>query len=119
MFPGGGLEEGETLDACCAREVLEETGYLVKPLERFLELHEFYDDYEFITHYFICKRIGKDKQQLTTKEAARGLIPEWVESRDLLSIFSKYEDYAQINENKKCTFLREYTALCEYLKLHF
>lgn len=118
MFPGGGLENGETLDTCCVREVLEETGYIVKPSERFLELHEFYDGYEFITHYFICKIIGKDTQQLTEEEAVRGLIPEWIERHALLDIFSKYDDYAQLNENKRGAFLREYTALCEYSKIH-
>ena len=28
-FPGGGLEENETLEECCQREVLEETGIII------------------------------------------------------------------------------------------
>lgn len=28
--PAGGLEKGETLEQCCAREVLEETGYEIR-----------------------------------------------------------------------------------------
>ena len=41
MLPGGGLENGETLSECCAREVLEETGYLVEPIEEFLVMNEY------------------------------------------------------------------------------
>jgi len=33
-FPGGRQEEGETREACVAREVLVETGYTVKPLRQ-------------------------------------------------------------------------------------
>ena len=46
MIPGGGLETGETDAGCCAREVAEETGVLVKPGECALELEEYYEDYE-------------------------------------------------------------------------
>ena len=39
MSPGGGLEEGETLAECCARELAEETGYKVKVGEEFITIH--------------------------------------------------------------------------------
>lgn len=32
--PSGGLERGETLEECCIREVWEETGYVVKIIEK-------------------------------------------------------------------------------------
>jgi 8-oxo-dGTP pyrophosphatase MutT (NUDIX family) len=31
VLPGGGLEEGESLHACLKREILEETGLLIRP----------------------------------------------------------------------------------------
>ena len=33
-YPGGGLEEGDAWDSCLKRELLEETGFLVKGMER-------------------------------------------------------------------------------------
>jgi 8-oxo-dGTP pyrophosphatase MutT (NUDIX family) len=35
--PAGGLEKGETLEQCCAREVLEETGYEIRIIR---QMHE-------------------------------------------------------------------------------
>ena len=34
LVPGGGEEEGETPEECCVREVEEETGLIVKPLQQ-------------------------------------------------------------------------------------
>lgn len=34
MVPGGGFEDGETPEECCAREVEEETGYIVQPIQK-------------------------------------------------------------------------------------
>ena len=68
MLPGGGLEKNETLTACCAREVLEETGYIVKPMEEFLIMNEYYEEYRYISHFFICKVIGQGEQKLTEVE---------------------------------------------------
>lgn len=33
IIPGGGVEEGETFQQCCEREMLEETGMKVRALE--------------------------------------------------------------------------------------
>ena len=42
-IPGGGLEGDETPEECCAREVREETGYVVKPVCHFLTINEYYE----------------------------------------------------------------------------
>lgn len=76
LIPGGGLESGETPEECCAREVREETGYIVKPVFHFLTVNEYYEEYKFISHYFLCDIIGESEQNLTANEIKRGLIPE-------------------------------------------
>lgn len=113
-IPGGGLEKNETLEECCAREVREETGYIVNPDCHFLTLNEYYEECKYVSHYFICVIIGKAEQNLTASEMKRGLIPEWIYPDKMLEIFSKHNDFAAANEDKRGAYLREYTALTEY-----
>ena len=40
LIPGGGLEEGETPEEGCIREMREETGFLVEPAELLLTIRE-------------------------------------------------------------------------------
>lgn len=115
LIPGGGLESGETLEMCCIREVREETGYIVKPLHRFLTINEYYGDCKYVGYYFICEVTGEGEQCLTETERERGLIPEWIEMSTVLEMYSRYNDFAEINEDKRGSYLREYTALREYL----
>lgn len=116
LIPGGGLEKNETLEECCAREVREETGYIVKPNCHFLTINEYYEEYKYESHYFICDVIEKAEQNLTPEEIKRGLIPKWVDPGKMLETYSKYYDFAVTNEEKGGAYLREYTALTEYLE---
>lgn len=116
LIPGGGLETGETPEECCAREVCEETGYIVKPVFHFLTVNEYYEEYKFISHYFLCDIVGKSEQNLTANEIQRGLTPEWISPEKMLALYSKYGDFAATNEEKRGAYLREYTALTEYFR---
>lgn len=53
--PGGRKQRGESLRAACAREMLEETGYVVGDLKFAGILHVFRDgeDREYVSHYFV------------------------------------------------------------------
>lgn len=114
LIPGGGLEAGEPPEECCTREVCEETGYIVNPVFHFLTINEYYEEYKFISHYFLCDIIGKSEQNLTANEIKRGLIPEWISPDKMLELYSKHGDFAITNEEKRGAYLREYTALTEY-----
>lgn len=116
LVPGGGLEEGETLEACCVREVEEETGWIVRPVRQFLTLNEYYEEYRYVSHYFICEITGSGKMRLTEAEARRGLKPDWMPLQEAVTLFSRHASYAATNEEKRGSYLREYTALQEYLK---
>ncbi|MBQ8288637.1 MAG: NUDIX domain-containing protein [Clostridia bacterium] len=116
LIPGGGLEADETAEECCIREVREETGYTVRPVTQFLTLHEYYEEWRYTSHYFICEVQGKGEPSLTEQEQNRGLVPEWIKLDDALATFARHQDYASTSEEKRGSYLREYTALCAYTK---
>lgn len=111
FVPGGGMEGGESPEECCIRELAEETGFAVKPLRRYLTIHEYYEEWLFISHYFICEVTGETGRALTEREAQMGLEPRWLPWEEALEIFSKHESYAVSDEMKRGAYLREYTAL--------
>lgn len=113
MIPGGGVEAGESYEGCCIRELTEETGFLVKPLQHYLTINEYYEDYLYPSHYFICEVAGSTTRLLTEREKEVGLEPRWIPLNIAISIFSKHQDYAH-EEEKRGMYLREYKALIAY-----
>ena len=116
LVPGGGMEEGETPEACCVREVEEETGTIVRPLRHFLTINEYYEEYRYIDYYFVCEPVGQGTIRLTEAERRRGLEPLWLPLNEAVKMFSRHQDYAAVSEEKRGVYLREYVALSEYLK---
>lgn len=53
-LPSGGLEEGETLEQCCQREVFEETGYRISINQRLHIKRAIISSYQVETHYFLA-----------------------------------------------------------------
>ncbi|WP_214698501.1 NUDIX hydrolase [Exiguobacterium sp. s57] len=51
-LPSGGLEDGETPEQCCLREVLEETGYRISIDQRLHIKRAIISSYRVETHYF-------------------------------------------------------------------
>ncbi len=115
-IPGGGAEEHESLEACCCREIAEETGIVVSVGERYLIMKEFYEEWMYETHFFVCEAIGETARKLTAREQKTGLVPRWIKLEEALSVFSKHQEYAEAEEEKRGIYLREYTALCEFAK---
>ncbi len=117
LLPGGGIEEGETPEICVIREVEEETGFLVRPLRQFLVMHEYYEEYRYIGYFFACEVIGEGQMKLTDGEKHRGVQPEWIPLQEAIDLFSKHESYADVSEEKRGSYQREYIALQEYMEL--
>ncbi len=108
MSPGGGLEEGETLVECVARELQEETGFKVKPLKAFLKVKEYAYEVLWENNYFICEIEGECERNLTESEKYNKVSAKWVEIDKAIEIFGNYQAYPT---DKASLYLREYTVL--------
>ena len=55
--PGGRKKRGESLKEACVREMLEETGYILKNPEFAGVLHAYRqgEDIEYLSNYFVCR----------------------------------------------------------------
>ena len=115
LIPGGGIEADEDLAHCCARELAEETGAVVNPHTHYLTLEEYYHEYYFKSHYFVCALNGKCDQSLTENELKSGLEPRWVDLTEAIEMFSTFEQYKGTDEVLYGVYYREYIALTEYM----
>ena len=79
-----------------------------------MTINEYYEEWLFISHYFICDYVGETERKLTERELAEGLEPRWIPLKEAIDIFSKHQDYAADNEMKRGAYLREYNALLSY-----
>ncbi len=115
FIPGGGLENNESIQECCVRELAEETGCVVKANKQYLTIKEHYDEWLFVSHYYICDYVGETERTLTEREIEVGLEPRWISLNEAIDLFSKYQDYADESLMKKGAYFREYKALLSYL----
>ena len=51
----------------------------------------------------------------TNVEIERGIEPRWIPLEEAIDIFSKHQSYADTSEEKRGSYLREYTALLQYM----
>lgn len=83
-LPGGLVETGERLEEAVRREILEETGLLIKPVERFDIFERIMRDaegraeYHYLLVDYICKVMGGDLR--AGDDVSRA---QWVKRKDL------------------------------------
>ena len=108
VLPGGGREEGETLPQCCEREVMEETGYIVKATDEIIEVWEYDMDTIHESHIFVCEIQNRGERHLTQHEININMTPEWKTVDEALAIF-------KARAHNTGMYLREYTAINKFL----
>lgn len=117
FLPGGGLEENETPEECCIREVGEETGVVVRILQPLAVVKEFYGDWLFENWYFVCEQTGRIQRSPTSEEIENGLEPRWLAVDEAMAVFAAYRAYADTDPLKYGTYLREHKVLAPYAAL--
>lgn len=79
-LPGGGVEEGETIDEALVREITEETGCTIESYEPlgYVEENRFHADYTQLSYYYIVRSADDTLHpHLTSLEAANGTRAMW------------------------------------------
>jgi len=95
LFPGGGIENGESLVACLKREVLEETGYSISTFDQKVTVTEYFLDSTWQNTYFVCtldEKTPRISPTLTAEEKTYGDIQYlWKDKNDVLDLLDSYE----------------------------
>jgi A/G-specific adenine glycosylase len=74
-FPGGKVENGESLETCLAREILEELGVEVHISEAFGIYRHAYTHFRITLHAFLCELISGEPKPVEAAELA-WVLPE-------------------------------------------
>jgi 8-oxo-dGTP diphosphatase len=90
--PGGRKKRGESLKEACAREMLEETGYILKDMEFAGVLHAYRpgDKMEYLSNYFVCRDF---EGELRASEEGELL---WADSEESLSLPGIHPFYVRL-----------------------
>ncbi len=112
-FPGGGVDDGESYEECCIREVGEEAGKVVEIVRPFAAVKEYYRDACYTSYFYICRIIAEGKHNPTPYEIEVDAHPEWIEIETLIPIL---EEKIKNKEPNLGVHIREHRVLTEYLK---
>ena len=89
LFPGGGLEFGETIEEGAIRETFEETGIRVK-IKKLIHINEYIYKNDWanrsITLFFLAEPIDDDKINIQTKDGGKIKEALWVDIEELDTI---------------------------------
>ncbi|MBQ8611853.1 MAG: NUDIX domain-containing protein [Oscillospiraceae bacterium] len=115
-LPGGGVEDGESIEDAVRREIDEETGVNILALEPlgYVEENRAHCDYTQISYYFIVTTDSSSfQQQLTANEIKHGATVGW---HTLEDAYDKIANVEHSTTQRKYLQARDVAALNAYKK---
>lgn len=95
-IPSGGVEDGETLEEACIREVAEETGYEVKIVKALHTKKTIIKEYKVTTQYFLCEITGGDIQYKDPDEEIEEI--SWMNNSEVSKLIYTYPEDQEVIE---------------------
>lgn len=95
--PSGGVEENETFEECCAREVWEETGYRIKVINKVRERDGITYKVDVHVKYFKVQLIGGEKKIQDPDQLILDI--SWIPISKISEIKMLYEEEREILQN--------------------
>jgi mutator protein MutT len=76
-FPGGKCERGESLQACLARELMEEVAIKARVVRKLTPVEHDYPDFRVRLHPFLCEHLEGEAMAIECQRT------KWVEASEL------------------------------------
>lgn len=115
LLPGGGVEEGETLEEAVVRECMEEVGcnVVIEGKVGITEEYRARDARYQVTHCFVARVVGEKGEPTTEQEDEQDMQIEWMPLADAYDFLERQIDLIPNERYNSCFNVRAHTVFVE------